>query len=36
MHRKDSNMNIKKLDWILLNKRDELRKIMRDNGKFNC
>ncbi|KAK4517913.1 uncharacterized protein ATC70_001262 [Mucor velutinosus] len=34
MHRKDSNMDSKKLDWILLNKRDQLRKIMRDNGSY--
>ncbi|KAL9548218.1 hypothetical protein MBANPS3_005799 [Mucor bainieri] len=34
MHRKDSNMDPKKLDWILLNKRDELRKVMRDNGSY--
>ncbi|KAL7323088.1 hypothetical protein PS15p_211041 [Mucor circinelloides] len=34
MHRKDSNMDPKKLDWILLNKRDALRKIMRDNGSY--
>ncbi|CEP09750.1 hypothetical protein [Parasitella parasitica] len=34
MHCKDSNMEPKKLDWILLNKRNELRKIMRDNGSY--
>ncbi|CAO3632359.1 unnamed protein product [Mucor fragilis] len=34
MHCKDSNMDPKKLDWILLNKRNELRKIMRDNGSY--
>ncbi|KAI8645403.1 hypothetical protein BD408DRAFT_459344 [Parasitella parasitica] len=34
MYCKDSKMEPKKLDWILLNKRDELRKIMRDNGSY--
>lgn len=32
MYHKDSIMDARKIDWILLNKRMELRKIMRDNG----
>jgi hypothetical protein len=34
MYHKDSTMDANKIDWILLNKRAELRKIMRDNGKI--
>lgn len=32
MYHKDSIMDARKIDWILLNKRMELRKIMKDNG----
>ncbi|KAI8973356.1 hypothetical protein BDF20DRAFT_881939 [Mycotypha africana] len=31
---KKSHVNSRKLDWVLLNKRDEVRKIMIDNGSF--
>lgn len=32
MYHKDSVMDARKIDWILLHKRVELRKIMKDNG----
>lgn len=35
MYHKDSIMDPRKIDWLLLNKRTELRKIMRDNGKHS-
>ncbi|GAA5812917.1 hypothetical protein MFLAVUS_006378 [Mucor flavus] len=34
MYHKDSIMDARKIDWILLNKRMELRKIMKDNGSY--
>ncbi|KAI7873515.1 uncharacterized protein EV154DRAFT_396922, partial [Mucor mucedo] len=34
MYHKDSIMDARKIDWILLNKKTDLRKIMRDNGSF--
>lgn len=33
MYHKDAVLHSRKLDWMLLHRRDELRKIMRDNGK---
>lgn len=36
MYHKDSIMDARKIDWILLNKRMELRKIMKDNGNNTC
>lgn len=32
MYHKDAVLHSRKLDWMLLHRRDELRKIMRDNG----
>ncbi|KAG0182236.1 hypothetical protein DFQ29_005119 [Apophysomyces sp. BC1021] len=34
MYHKDSLLHARKLDWMLLHRRDELRKIMHDNGSF--
>ncbi|CAO3630340.1 unnamed protein product [Mucor hiemalis] len=34
MYHKDSVMDARKIDWILLHKRIELRKIMKDNGSY--
>lgn len=34
MYHKDAVLHSRKLDWMLLHRRDELRKIMRDNGKI--
>lgn len=33
MYHKDIDLSSKKIDWLLLHRRDELRKIMHDNGK---
>jgi hypothetical protein len=32
MYHKTFTMDPKKLDWILINYRQDIRKIMRDNG----
>ncbi|OAD74422.1 hypothetical protein PHYBLDRAFT_97033, partial [Phycomyces blakesleeanus NRRL 1555(-)] len=34
MYHKDTIMHARKLDWMLLHRRDELRTIMHDNGSF--
>lgn len=34
MYHKDIDLSSKKIDWLLLHRRDELRKIMHDNGKL--
>ncbi|KAI8987276.1 hypothetical protein BDF20DRAFT_849164 [Mycotypha africana] len=34
MYHKDAILHPRKLDWMLLHRRNELRKIMRDNGSF--
>ncbi|KAI8081949.1 uncharacterized protein B0P05DRAFT_538748 [Gilbertella persicaria] len=34
LYHKDSTMDTRKIDWILLYKRSQLRKIMIDNGSF--
>ncbi|ORZ01603.1 hypothetical protein BCR43DRAFT_454235 [Syncephalastrum racemosum] len=34
MYHKDAVLHGRKLDWMLLHRRDELRKIMHDNGSF--
>lgn len=34
MYHKDAILHGRKLDWMLLHRRDELRKIMHDNGMF--
>lgn len=33
MYHKDTELSARKIDWLLLYRRDELRKIMHDNGK---
>jgi hypothetical protein len=33
MYHKDSVLYSRKVDWLLLHRQDELRKIMHDNGK---
>lgn len=32
MYHKDAALHARKLEWMLLHRRDELRKIMHDNG----
>ncbi|KAI8079150.1 hypothetical protein BDF21DRAFT_419548 [Thamnidium elegans] len=34
MYHKDTALYARKIDWLLLHRRDELRKIMHDNGAF--
>ncbi|KAI9280469.1 hypothetical protein BY458DRAFT_584371 [Sporodiniella umbellata] len=34
MYHKDTDLSARKLDWLLLHRRDELRKIMHDNGAY--
>jgi CMP-N-acetylneuraminic acid synthetase len=34
MYHKDTALYARKMDWLLLHRRDELRKIMHDNGNF--
>lgn len=34
MYQKDAVLHPRKLDWMLLHYRDDLRKMMRDNGAF--
>jgi hypothetical protein len=34
MYHKDTELSARKIDWLLLYRRDELRKIMHDNGKW--
>ncbi|KAI8881321.1 hypothetical protein K501DRAFT_334771 [Backusella circina FSU 941] len=34
MYHKDTALYARKIDWLLLHRRDELRKIMHDNGSF--
>ncbi|KAG1137375.1 hypothetical protein G6F37_011566 [Rhizopus arrhizus] len=34
MYHKDIDLSSKKIDWLLLHRRDELRKIMHDNGAY--
>ncbi|KAG2223283.1 hypothetical protein INT45_007009 [Circinella minor] len=34
MYHKDAILHARKLDWMLLHRRDELRKIMHDNGSY--
>lgn len=32
MYHKDTALYARKIDWLLLHRRDELRRIMHDNG----
>lgn len=34
MYQKDAVLHPRKLDWMLLHRRNDLRKVMRDNGSF--
>jgi hypothetical protein len=34
MYHKDSILHPRKIDWMLLQRRDELRNIMQDNGEY--
>ncbi|CAO3682790.1 unnamed protein product [Rhizopus stolonifer] len=34
MYHKDTDLSARKIDWLLLHRRDELRKIMHDNGAY--
>jgi hypothetical protein len=34
MYHKDTALYARKIDWLLLHRRDELRKIMHDNGEL--
>ncbi|EIE78489.1 hypothetical protein G6F46_002387 [Rhizopus delemar] len=34
MYHKDTELSARKIDWLLLYRRDELRKIMHDNGAY--
>jgi hypothetical protein len=34
MYHKDAVLHPRKLDWMLLHRRNDLRKVMRDNGSF--
>jgi hypothetical protein len=34
MYQKDAVLHPRKLDWMLIHRRNEIRKIMRDNGSF--
>lgn len=34
MYHKDAVLHPRKLDWMLIHCREDLRKIMRDNGSF--
>ncbi|PHZ08259.1 uncharacterized protein RHIMIDRAFT_269407 [Rhizopus microsporus ATCC 52813] len=34
MYHKDTDLSSRKIDWLLLHRRDDLRKIMHDNGAY--
>lgn len=34
MYHKDTALYARKIDWLLLHRRDDLRRIMHDNGKY--
>lgn len=35
MYHKDTDLSSRKIDWLLLHRRDDLRKIMHDNGNYD-